>query len=64
MEFEWDEAKSDANYRTRGIDFLFAVLVFDGPVVEHKDLRFNYGERRIVATGVADALHLTGGVHR
>lgn len=59
MRFEWDEAKSDTNLRDRGFDFAFASLVFDGPTVEVEDRRADYGERRIVAIGLADKLHLT-----
>ena len=59
MRFEWDEVKSDTNLRDRGFDFAFASLVFDGPTVEVEDRRADYGERRIVAIGLADGLHLT-----
>ena len=50
-EFEWDEAKSLKNLRERGFDFEFATRIFDGPRIEEEDLRKNYGERRIAATG-------------
>jgi uncharacterized DUF497 family protein len=50
-EFEWDEAKSRKNLRERGFDFEFATRIFDGPCIEEEDLRRNYGERRIAATG-------------
>ena len=59
MRFAWDRSKSDANLRDRGFDFAFASLIFDGPTVEVEDRRRNYGETRIVATGLADGLHLT-----
>ena len=59
MRFEWDEAKSEANFEERGFDFEFASLVFDGPTLEVEDRRKDYGERRVVAIGVADGLHLT-----
>ena len=58
MRFEWDEAKSDANLDERGFDFEFASLIFDGPTLEVEDRRNDYGERRVVAIGVADGLHL------
>jgi uncharacterized protein len=51
LEFEWDEAKSRRNFRERGFDFEFAARIFDGPRIEEEDLRKNYGERRIAATG-------------
>ena len=59
MRFEWDEAKSDTNLVERGFDFAFASLIFDGPTVEVEDRRQDYGERRVVAIGVADGVHLT-----
>jgi uncharacterized DUF497 family protein len=59
MEFVWDSAKSEANFRERGFDFPFATLIFDGPTLEVEDTRRDYGERRMVAVGLADGLHLT-----
>lgn len=49
--FEWDEAKSEANFRERGFDFAYAALIFDGPTLEWHDMRRDYGERRIQAIG-------------
>ena len=59
VRFEWDAAKSDANLRDRGFDFEFASLIFDGPTFEVEDRRREYGERRVVAIGIADGVHLT-----
>jgi uncharacterized DUF497 family protein len=59
MEFVWDPAKSEANFRVQGFDFAFATLIFDGPTLEVQDARRDYGERRMVAVGLADGLHLT-----
>lgn len=59
MRFEWDDAKNEANLHERGFDFAFASLIFDGPTFEVEDRRRDYGERRIVAIGVADNIHLT-----
>ncbi len=39
MNFEWDEAKSEANRLARGFGFDFAVLIFAGPTVEQVDAR-------------------------
>ena len=58
VRFEWDAAKSDANLRDRGFDFEFASLVFNGPTLETQDRRKDYGERRVVATGIADGIHV------
>ena len=59
MRFVWDPAKSDANLRDRGFDFVFASLIFEGLTVEVEDRRRDYGERRIVAIGIADGCHFT-----
>ena len=59
MRFEWDASKSEANLDERGFDFEFASLIFDGPTLDVEDRRKDYGERRMVAIGVADGLHLT-----
>jgi len=48
---EWDEAKSDENFRRRGFDFAYAAGIFDGPILEVDDDRAEYGERRIQAIG-------------
>jgi len=49
--FEWDEEKSAATFRDRGIDFETAAGVFDGAYVEREDLRTDYGEHRYLVTG-------------
>jgi uncharacterized DUF497 family protein len=59
VRFEWDEAKSEANLAERGFDFEFASLIFDTPTLEVEDRRRDYGERRMVAIGVADGVHVT-----
>ena len=59
MRFSWDPEKSQANLRERGFDFAFATLIFDGPTLEWEDSRKDYGERRLVAIGLAQGLELT-----
>jgi len=59
VRYSWDAAKSASNLRERGFDFAFATLVFGGPTVVVEDRRQDYGERRFVAIGLADGLHLT-----
>jgi uncharacterized protein len=49
--FEWDEAKSAANLRSRGFDFAYAAQVFDSPLLEIADERLDYGEARIQMIG-------------
>jgi uncharacterized protein len=59
MDFEWDPAKSDANLEERGFDFEFATLIFEGPTLERRDTRKDYGEKRVIAVGIADGVYLT-----
>jgi uncharacterized protein len=57
--FDWDATKSDRNLVQRGFDFEFASQVFGTTYVEFDDTRRDYGERRIVALGLADGVPLT-----
>jgi len=59
MRFSWDHRKSDQNLRDRGFDLEFSTLVFEGPTLEREDDRRDYGERRIVAIGLAQGIPLT-----
>jgi uncharacterized DUF497 family protein len=43
----------------REFNFEFAVLIFDGPMLEREDTRHHYGERRVIATGLAEGVYLT-----
>ena len=52
MEFEWDEAKNEANMAKHGISFRGAARIFDGPTLAFEDDRRDYGETRMVATGL------------
>ena len=52
MDFEWDEAKAETNYRVHGVDFEEASRVFDDPCrLEWFDDRRDYGEDRFLALG-------------
>ena len=42
-----------------GIAFADAVRIFDGPIVEQPDDRFDYGEPCIYAIGVVNGLEIT-----
>lgn len=59
MRFAWDRKKSAQNLRDRGSDFEFATLVFEGPTLEREDNRQDYGEKRVVAIGLAQGIALT-----
>lgn len=45
-EFEWDEAKRQANIEKHGIDFEDAIYVFEGVTLEAVDKRFEYRHER------------------
>lgn len=59
MRFGWDRRKSARSLRERGFDFEFATLIFDGPTLERDDTRRDYGERRVIAIGLAHGFALT-----
>ena len=46
MDYEWDEAKRQANILKHGIDFVDAAGIFDSEYLESEDRRRDYGERR------------------
>jgi len=51
MKISFDPAKRDWTLRERGFAFDDAPFVFAGPVYDHEDLRFDYGESRFVTYG-------------
>lgn len=52
VEFEWDDAKSDACFAERGFDFAYAMQVFLDPDRRvEADSRFDYGEPRYRVLG-------------
>ena len=59
MVFTWHPVKSERNLREGGFDFAFATSIFQGPTLEKEERRRDYGERRMVAMGKAEGLHLT-----
>jgi uncharacterized protein len=55
MQFEWDEAKSDATFEARGFDFAYAAMLFDDPFrIEREDDRIDYGELRWQTIGLIE----------
>lgn len=54
MEFEWDETKRAEIHRKHGVDLLEAALIFENDVLEREDTREDYGEKRMIALGIAD----------
>ena len=55
MNFEWDDNKLEENLEKHGVDFIKAMLIFEGPVSTREDTRKDYGERRFVSIGIVDA---------
>ncbi len=52
MNFEWDENKSNACFRTRGFDFAYAAFAFADPDrIVRRDNRFSYEEVRYELIG-------------
>ena len=56
MQYEWDEAKREANLSKHGIDFADVAPLFDGITVTVLDDRFDYGEHRFVTLGILDGV--------
>ena len=55
MEFEWHDAKAEANLQAHGVSFDLAKTVFKDPfAVERLDDREDYGEERFVLIGIAE----------
>ncbi|HXF78432.1 MAG TPA: BrnT family toxin [Usitatibacter sp.] len=48
MRFSWDERKRRLNLKERGLDFVDAPRVFEGPTFTFEDDRFAYDEQRFV----------------
>jgi uncharacterized DUF497 family protein len=60
MNFEWDEDKSNACFRLRGFDFVYAAFAFaDQDRMTRQDNRFSYGEDRYELIGrIEDRLYV------
>jgi uncharacterized protein len=54
MNFEWDEIKRQANIDKHGFDFADAKRIFDWPMAVELDDRDDYGEDRLIGTGMLD----------
>ena len=55
LEFEWHDAKAEANWQAHGVSFELAKTVFKDPfAVERQDDREDYGEQRFVIIGIAE----------
>lgn len=56
--FVWDPEKNRANLAKHGVAFEDARKIFDGSILERADDRFDYGEPRWNAIGLADGREL------
>jgi hypothetical protein len=54
VQLEWDETKRQSVIAQRGVDILYAALIFDGPVLSRQDDRHDYGESRYISVGMVD----------
>jgi uncharacterized protein len=54
MQFEWDESKNNANIVKHGFDFADAYRIFNWPMLVEFDERYDYGEDRLIGTGMLD----------
>ena len=59
MEYSWDQRKNRRNIAHHGVAFEDAIRIFEGPTLEQVDARFDYGEVRIYAIGVVNAIEIT-----
>lgn len=56
MKFTWDEEKRIRNLEKHGLDFPDAYKVFKEPVFTFEDIRFDYGEQRLVSLGILNGM--------
>ena len=54
MDIEWDEVKRQQILMDRGVDLLWAALIFEGSTLTKQDTRHDYGEQRFVSLGLVD----------
>ena len=54
MLFEWDEKKRAETFKERGVDILYAALIFEGKTLQRVDDREDYGETRFISLGLID----------
>ena len=55
LDFEWHEARAEANWQTHGVSFGLARTVFRDPfALELVDDREDYGEERYLMIGMAE----------
>ncbi len=63
MQFEWDEAKNEANVTKHGVSFELVAEIFNGPVFSLTDSRRDYGEMRTISIGQVSGVLILAVVH-
>jgi len=59
MNYTWAPEKNRRNVARHGIAFEDAIKIFEGPTLEKVDDRYDYGEARVYAVGVANGIEIT-----
>src|SRR5215218_10262131 len=54
LKFEWHERKRQETIKERGVDVLYAALIFEKEVLTRIDDREDYGEVRLISLGMVD----------
>jgi uncharacterized DUF497 family protein len=54
VDFEWDEDKRRLTLQQRGVDMVYAALIFEGLVLTRRDDRQDYGEERLISLGMVE----------
>ena len=54
--FEWDERKRRTNIEKHGIDFIRAMQIWDGEVLEVPSPQGEHSERRLIAYGSSEGV--------
>jgi uncharacterized DUF497 family protein len=59
VRFTWDPDKNLVNIRRHAIALADTARIFEGPIVERIDDRFEYGEVRVYAIGLVNGIEIT-----
>lgn len=51
IKIEWNEKKSESNFKKHGFRFDSAALLFEGDYITKRDIRKDYGEPRFLSMG-------------
>jgi uncharacterized protein len=58
LQFEWDDAKAEANLRKHGVSFEAAAAIFEDPERLEEDDAYAQGEYRVITVGAVDGFIL------